>query len=161
MTISLRPNNRASRDQTPGPRQTTETAITADNADVIGVTTDSALVFANQENPATTATTVAPRATYRVNSLAFRQRQINSSEVGQITLMSPGDIIFLYSDGVYDGSDKEACAALERIVRDHKRCSAKDICNAVLNNALEQDDYLKRSGEADRVDDKTAFIIKH
>src|SRR5580704_6434780 len=34
-------------------------------------------------------------------SIAFRQRQINSSDVGQITLMSAGDIIFLYSDGVY------------------------------------------------------------
>jgi serine phosphatase RsbU (regulator of sigma subunit) len=94
-------------------------------------------------------------------SVALRQRQINSSDVGQITLMSPGDIIFLYSDGVYDGSDKEARAALERIVRDHKHRPAKDICNAILDYALEQDDYLKRIGEADRIDDKTAFIIKH
>src|SRR5215467_7521945 len=66
MTISLRPNSRASIDQTPGPMQMKETAITADNADVIGVTIDSVLVLANQENPATTATTAAPRATYRV-----------------------------------------------------------------------------------------------
>jgi hypothetical protein len=94
-------------------------------------------------------------------SLALRQRQINSSDVGQITLMSPGDIIFLYSDGVYDGSDKEARAGLERIVRDHKHRPAKDICNAILEYALEQDDYLKRIGEPDRIDDKTAFIIKH
>jgi hypothetical protein len=26
---------------------------------------------------------------------------------------------------------------------------------------LEQDDYLRRIGEQDRIDDKTAFIIKH
>jgi serine phosphatase RsbU (regulator of sigma subunit) len=94
-------------------------------------------------------------------SIAFRQRQINSSDVGQITLMSAGDIIFLYSDGVYDGSDKEARLALERIVREHKQRSAKEICNAILDYALGQDGYLKRIGEADRIDDKTAFIIKH
>ena len=94
-------------------------------------------------------------------SLALRQRQINSSDVGQITLMSPGDIIFLYSDGVYDGSDKEARAVLERIVRDHKYRPAKDICNAILDYALQQDDHLNRIGEGDRIDDKTAFIIKH
>src|SRR5260370_13166833 len=40
-------------------------------------------------------------------SMALRQRQINSSNIAEITLMSPGDIVFLYSDGVYDGSNKE------------------------------------------------------
>jgi serine phosphatase RsbU (regulator of sigma subunit) len=94
-------------------------------------------------------------------SLSLRQRQINSSDVGQITLMSPGDIIFLYSDGVYDGSDPQARMALEGMVRDHKHRPAKDICKAILDYALEQDDYLKRIGERDRIDDKTAFIIKH
>jgi len=94
-------------------------------------------------------------------SVAFRQRLINSSDVGQITLMSPGDIIFLYSDGVYDGSDKEARLALERIVRENKNRPAREICNAILDYALVQDEYLKKSGEADRIDDKTAFIIKH
>jgi serine/threonine protein phosphatase PrpC len=68
-------------------------------------------------------------------SIAFRQRQINSSDVGQITLMTAGDIIFLYSDGVYDGSDKEARLALEGIVREHKQRSAKEICDAILDYA--------------------------
>ena len=94
-------------------------------------------------------------------SVAPRQSQINSSDVGQITLMSPGDIIFLYSDGVYDGSDTEAHLALEQVVREHKERSAKEICNTILDYALEQDDSLKRIGEQDRIDDKTAFIIKH
>lgn len=94
-------------------------------------------------------------------SVALRQRQINSSDVGQITLISSGDIIFLYSDGVYDGSDEEARAALEGVVRDHKHRPAKEICNAILDYALEQDNYLKHIGEDDRIDDKTAFIIKH
>ena len=41
----------------------------------------------------------------RYFSMAVRQKQIRSSDVTEITLMSPGDIVFLYSDGVYDGSD--------------------------------------------------------
>jgi serine phosphatase RsbU (regulator of sigma subunit) len=94
-------------------------------------------------------------------SLAFRQRQINSSDVGQITLMSPGDILFLYSDGVYDGSDQESRRGLERVMREHKAQPTKEICNAILDYALEQDAYLKKIGEADRIDDKTALIIKH
>ena len=34
-----------------------------------------------------------------------------SSDVAEITLMSPGDIVFLYSDGVYDGSRRNHAAA--------------------------------------------------
>jgi len=94
-------------------------------------------------------------------SLVFRQRQINSSDVGEITLMSPGDIIFLYSDGVYDGSDQEARLALERILREYKNRPPREICDAILDYALDQDESLKKIGEADRIDDKTAFIIKH
>jgi len=94
-------------------------------------------------------------------SMAVRQRQINSSDVAEITLMSPGDIMFLYSDGVYDGSDAEDRLRIERIVREHKEHAAKEICNAILDYALEQDRLLRQAGEEDRVDDKTAFIIKH
>ena len=75
--------------------------------------------------------------------------------------MSPGDIIFLYSDGVYDGSDEQARIEIESIVHEHKERSAKDICNAILDYALKQDEYLRKSGEEDRIDDKTAFIIRH
>ena len=94
-------------------------------------------------------------------SMAVRQRQMNSSNIAEITLMSPGDIVFLYSDGVYDGSDEEDCLRLERIVRDHKERGAKEICNAILDYALKQDQYFHQIGEEDRIDDKTAFIIKH
>ncbi|HLK32279.1 MAG TPA: PP2C family protein-serine/threonine phosphatase, partial [Terriglobales bacterium] len=41
-------------------------------------------------------------------SINLRQRQFNSLDVAEITLMSPGDILVLYTDGVYDGSDQEA-----------------------------------------------------
>ena len=94
-------------------------------------------------------------------SIALRQRQINASNIAEITLMSPGDIIFLYSDGVYDGSDTEARLRIERIVRDHKDRPAREICNAILDYALTQDEYFRQIGEQDLTDDKTAFIIKH
>ena len=94
-------------------------------------------------------------------SLAFRQRQISSSNIGEITLMSPGDILFLYSDGVYDGSDPQDHLRLEQIVRDRKERPAKEICDAIIDDALQQDRFFQQNGEDDRIDDKTAFIIKH
>jgi serine phosphatase RsbU (regulator of sigma subunit) len=94
-------------------------------------------------------------------SMAVRQKQVNSSDVADITLMSPGDIVFLYSDGVYDGSSEEDRLPLELIVRDQKERTAKEICNAILDYALKQDRYFQQTGEEDRVDDKTALIIKH
>jgi hypothetical protein len=97
----------------------------------------------------------------RYFSMDVRQKEINSSDVGEITLMSPGDIILLYSDGVYDGSDEKARLEIESIVREHKQRSAKETCNAILDYALKQDEYLHQIGEDDRIDDKTVFIIKH
>src|SRR5712664_2216136 len=93
----------------------------------------------------------------RYLSMAARTRKMNSSDVAEITLMSPGDILFLYTDGVYDGSDEQDRIENERVIREHRDESAKDICNAILTHALKQDDYLKQIGEQDRVDDKTAF----
>jgi len=96
----------------------------------------------------------------RYFSLESRQRRANSSDVAELTLMSPGDILFLYTDGVYDGSDKEERRSLESVMRDHCRLPAKDICNALLDYALKRDDRLRQIGEQDRIDDKTVFIIK-
>ena len=42
----------------------------------------------------------------RYFSLQFRHRA-STSDVAEITLMTPGDILFLYTDGVYDGSDAQ------------------------------------------------------
>ena len=74
--------------------------------------------------------------------------------------MSPGDILFLYTDGVYDGSDKEERQQLENVMRDHHVLSAKDICNALLEYAVKKDDHWRQISEQDRIDDKTVFIIK-
>ena len=96
----------------------------------------------------------------RYFSLEFRQRRANSSDVAELTLMSPGDILFLYTDGVYDGSDKEERQQLENVMRDHHVLSAKDICNALLEYAVKKDDHLREISEQDRIDDKTVFIIR-
>lgn len=96
----------------------------------------------------------------RYLSLESPEGQAASSEVAELTLMSPGDILFLYTDGVYDGSDKEERQQLEGVMRDHFVLSAKDICNALLDYALKRDDRLREKGEEYRIDDKTVFIIK-
>ncbi|HVH85669.1 MAG TPA: PP2C family protein-serine/threonine phosphatase, partial [Terriglobales bacterium] len=90
----------------------------------------------------------------------LRPREAKSSNVAEITLMSPGDILFLYTDGVYDGSDEEERRHLESVMREHYWKSAKDICTALLGHAAADDDHLRQIGEADRIDDKTVFIIK-
>jgi serine phosphatase RsbU (regulator of sigma subunit) len=95
----------------------------------------------------------------RYFSLQFRQRA-STSDVAEITLMSPGDILFLYTDGVYDGSDAQDRGKLEAVMREHCLLSAKDICNALLEFAVSKDDSLLKTGEEDRIDDKTVFIIK-
>ena len=74
--------------------------------------------------------------------------------------MSPGDVLFLYTDGVYDGTDKEDRRQLENVMNEHCLMSAKDMCNALLDYALKRDDRLRQAGQEYRIDDKTAFIIK-
>lgn len=93
-------------------------------------------------------------------SLNLRQSEIDSSNLDEITLMSPGDILILYSDGVYDGSDPQARDLLEGVMREHFRKPAKEICNALLNHAVGQDEQLRRNDGADLIDDKTVFIVK-
>ena len=93
-------------------------------------------------------------------SVEHRTSRINSSDLEEITLMGRGDILFLYTDGVFDGSDEQDRHEIEQIVEGHKREPAKAICNAILDYALENDDRLRQIDESDRIDDKTVFIIK-
>ena len=97
----------------------------------------------------------------RYFSMQVRQRRANSSDIAEIDLMEPGDVLFLYSDGVYDGSDHDERRQLETLMREHCLGSARDICAALLEHALSTDKYLQQTGEQDRIDDKTVFIIKH
>jgi serine phosphatase RsbU (regulator of sigma subunit) len=96
----------------------------------------------------------------RYLSLEFREKNVDSSDVAELTLLSPGDIFFLYTDGVYDGSDQKERWQLEEVMRQHYHESAKEICNALLEYAAKRDDCLRQIGEPDRIDDKTVFIIK-
>ncbi|HZR65491.1 MAG TPA: PP2C family protein-serine/threonine phosphatase [Terriglobales bacterium] len=96
----------------------------------------------------------------RYYSLQSRARQTSFSDIAEITLMSPGDILFLYTDGVYDGSDDDARGQLEIVMRDNYWKSAKEICNAFLEYAQKVDEGLRQQGDFDLIDDKTVFIIK-
>jgi serine phosphatase RsbU (regulator of sigma subunit) len=96
----------------------------------------------------------------RYFSMQLRPRRANSSDVAEITLMNPGDILFLYTDGVYDGTDEEQRQQLEAVMREHYTQPPKDICSVLLEYALKEDDRLRKIGEQDRIDDKTVFIIK-
>jgi len=96
----------------------------------------------------------------RYFSMHLRHRTANSSDVAELTLIRPGDSLFLYTDGVYDGSDKKERETLESVMRKHCRLPAKEISKALLEYALEKDEQLKRIHEEDRIDDKTVFVIK-
>ena len=94
-------------------------------------------------------------------SMKLRKRQMDASDVAEITLMGRGDILILHTDGVYDGTDEQVRQQIEGIIGEHKSQPAKDICNAVLDYAVKNDEYLQQSGQADLIDDKTVFVIKH
>jgi hypothetical protein len=96
----------------------------------------------------------------RYVSIMLRRSQMTSNDLDEITLMNRGDIIFLYTDGVYDGKDEGERQEIEKIIGEHKQKPAKEICDAILDYALLKDDHLRRIGEPDRIDDKTVFIIK-
>jgi serine phosphatase RsbU (regulator of sigma subunit) len=85
---------------------------------------------------------------------------MDSSDVAEIALMSPGDILFLYTDGVYDGSDVQDRLQIEQVIREHRDEPAKEVCNAILEHAVKQDENLTQTSESDRIDDKTVFVIK-
>jgi serine phosphatase RsbU (regulator of sigma subunit) len=96
----------------------------------------------------------------RYAPIQLRKRPMRSSDLSEIILMGRGDVLFLYTDGVYDGSDELDRKEIERIVEEHKQESAKMICTAILDHAVKKDEHLRETGESDRIDDKTVFIIK-
>src|SRR5438045_2387152 len=64
----------------------------------------------------------------RYFSMQLRNQLLNVSDIGEITLMSLGDILFLYTDGVYDGSDEQERSQLEAVMRENYRQPAREIC---------------------------------
>ena len=93
-------------------------------------------------------------------SLSVRKRGFRPSDVSEITLIHPGDILMLYTDGVYDGYDARAHERLEAVLREYQTGSAREICDALMRSALEEDDKLRESGDEALIDDKTVFIVK-
>ena len=93
-------------------------------------------------------------------ALNLRKRKFQTSDVGEIQLNDPGDMLVLYSDGVYDGSDEVRRAELEAILGNHHKDPAKEICAALMAYAVEQDELLRRIGEDELIDDKTVFLVK-
>jgi len=87
-------------------------------------------------------------------------RRVTAADLDEITLMSPGDIIFLYTDKVFDGDAEKDRQKIEKIIQEHKQMPAREICNAILDYALRNDDRLRQIDEPDQNDDKTVFIIK-
>lgn len=96
----------------------------------------------------------------RYFSMKLRSRQMDDSDVAELTLMSRGDILFLYTDGVYDGSDDHDRLQIERIIGERKYQSSREISKAILDYAVERDKLLLQNNQPELVDDKTAFIIK-
>ena len=96
----------------------------------------------------------------RYFSMHFRQRPADVTNVSEVALQEPGDLLFLYTDGVYDGRDEQDRCALEVLMREVCRLSAKDVCKAAMEFALRKDDALRERGEEDTIDDKTVFVIK-
>ena len=68
------------------------------------------------------------------------------SDLSEFELMSPGDILFLYTDGVYDGSDEQDGFQIQQVIREHQNEPAKAICAAVLEYAVNQDERLRQMG---------------
>jgi len=70
------------------------------------------------------------------------------------------DIFFLYSDGVYDGSDKEERQRLESVMREHCLLRQRKICNALLEYAVKRTTACGRLARKIALTTKTVFIIK-
>lgn len=96
----------------------------------------------------------------RYFSMNLRKREIQTEDISEINLMHPGDILLLYTDGVYDGSDILGRKRLETILQKHHEETPREICDALMEYALEQDDLLREAGDEALIDDKTVFVVK-
>jgi serine phosphatase RsbU (regulator of sigma subunit) len=95
----------------------------------------------------------------RYLSLEFRRGFSSSSEVAEMVL-NPGDILFLYTDGVYDGSGERERLVMEALLRERCQQSSKQICDGLMEYALRKDESLRHHGDEQLIDDKTVFVIK-
>jgi serine phosphatase RsbU (regulator of sigma subunit) len=95
----------------------------------------------------------------RYLSLEFGKESAKMSQIAEMVL-NPGDILFLYTDGVYDGSGEQQRLLMESLLRERCQDSSKQICDALMEHALSKDETLRKRGDEKLIDDKTVFIIK-
>lgn len=93
--ISRRPNRRESIDKAPGPRHTSASAITADSADVMRVSSKPKLEIGAQANMLLTSITAAARATYRVRSPISSRKPMIIMAKATAKMMNVGSCISL------------------------------------------------------------------
>ncbi len=96
----------------------------------------------------------------RYFSMNLRNRRITTDDISEITLINPGDILILYTDGVYDGSDPQAREALEALLQQHQHEPTRNICDALMEFAILQDEALRLNGDEALIDDKTVVVVK-
>lgn len=93
-------------------------------------------------------------------ALNLRKQEFLPSDVGEIRLRDPGDLLVLYSDGVYDGFDDSGREQLQDTLAKYHPESAKEIATALMDMAVEKDELLRRSGDEEVIDDKTVVVVK-
>lgn len=104
---------------------------------------------------------------YRVSSDAMEYLETTGQIMGPFPgerfktenfLMNPGDVLFLYTDGVSEAMDQNEQFygedRIERMLREHHELSAKDISHTIL------DDVQRFSVNGAQSDDKTILTIK-
>ena len=83
------------------------------------------------------------------------------ADLAEITLMSPGDILVLYTDGVYDGSDQQGRASnLRRSCANATGNPPKKSATPCWITRRSRMIFFASSGDAALIDDKTVFIVK-
>lgn len=73
--------------------------------------------------------------------------------INELNLMGHGDILLLYTDGIYDGTDAQRKDSLERLVIAAKNATAKEICDSIMDSA-------QAWGPPEEKDDMSLVVVK-
>ena len=87
-------------------------------------------------------------ASHYERTLGYKKRYT----VNELNLMGQGDVLLLYTDGLFDPFSPFTREKLEKAVSRAKGGNAKEICNAILQD---------RSAVAEQTDDLSLVVIKH
>ena len=87
-------------------------------------------------------------ASHYERTLGYKKRY----KVNELNLMGQGDVLLLYTDGLFDPFSPFTREQLERSVSRAKEGNAKDICKAILRD---------RRAAGEQTDDISLVVIKH